>query len=127
MTMSQVSRQSEIDHNVTRIMGWILMNMSQQAYFKVLTFSTLSSCQASRNEDPGDGEQVGVGADHQRQAGHTDCQVGNFVGGVFWGFYDSLVLNIAVSRLKEMIEKLTREGEDARMREQSSQVGRMPC
>ena len=45
----------------------------------------------------------------------------------FFGFYDSLVLNIAVSRLKEMIEKLTREGEDARMREQSSQVGRRPC
>ena len=45
----------------------------------------------------------------------------------FFGFYDFLVLNIAVSRLKEMIEKLTREGEDARMREQSSQVGRRPC
>ena len=48
----------------------------------------------------------------------------------FWSFffiYDFLVLNIAVSRLKEMIEKLTREGEDARMREQSSQVGRMSC
>ena len=45
----------------------------------------------------------------------------------FFGFYDFLVLNIAVSRLKEMIEKLTREGEDARMREQSSQVRRMPC
>ena len=87
----------------------------------------MSSCQASRDEDPGDGEQVGVGADHQGQAGHTDCQVGanieDFVGGVFFGFYDFLVLNIAVSRLKEMIEKLTREGEDARMREQSSQVG----
>ena len=91
----------------------------------------MSSCQASRDEDPGDGEQVGVGADHQGQAGHTDCQVGaktdNFVVGVFFGFYDFLVLNIAVSRLKEMIEKLTREGEDARMREQSSQVGRRPC
>ena len=45
----------------------------------------------------------------------------------FFGFHDFLVLNIAVSRLKEMIEKLTREGEDARMREQSSQVGRMSC
>ena len=91
----------------------------------------MSSCQASRDEDPGDGKQVGVGADHQGQAGHTDCQVGaniyNFVGGVFLGFYDFLVLNIGVSRLKEMIEKLTREGEDARMREQSSQVGKMPC
>ena len=91
----------------------------------------MSSCQASRDEDPGDGEQVGVGADHQGQAGHTDCQVraniDNFVGGVFFLFYDFLVLNIAVSRLKEMIEKLTREGEDARMREQSSQVRRIHC
>ena len=95
MTMCQVSRQSEIDHNVTRIMGWILMNMSQQAYFKVLTFSTLSSCQASRNEDPGDGEQVGVGADHQRQAGHTDCQVrATLLVEFFFRFYDFLVLTL---------------------------------
>ena len=33
------------------------------------------------------------------------------------------VSNCIFPRLKEMIEKLTREGEDARMREQSSQVG----
>ena len=85
MTMCQVSRQSEIDHDVARV----LMNTTQQGYFKVLTLRTLSSCQASRDEDPGDGKQVGVGADHQGQAGHTDCQVGanidNFVGGVFFG------------------------------------------
>ena len=32
-------------------------------------------------------------------------------------------LDTQITRLKEMIEKLTREGEEARIREQSSQVG----
>ena len=32
-------------------------------------------------------------------------------------------LDTQITRLKEMIEKLTREGEDARVREQTSQVG----
>lgn len=32
-------------------------------------------------------------------------------------------LDTQITRLKEMIEKLTREGEEARVREQSSQVG----
>ena len=49
--------------------------------------------------------------------GRLDTQIARS-GKSFYGMF----LIVFYHRLKEMIEKLTREGEDARMREQSSQV-----